>query len=116
MQEVLNLIGYDIGGTKIGIGIGNSNGEIYAKARIENKDTKPETVLPQMVTTTLDLLNKANLAIKDIKAFGISSPSPADIPNGIMRADRPCRAGRCRERRQLRHAGGVVFRSRPRQP
>lgn len=84
MQEVLNLIGYDIGGTKIGIGIGNSNGEIYAKARIENKDTKPEAVLPQMVTTTLDLLNKANLAIKDIKAFGISSPSPADIPNGIM--------------------------------
>ena len=35
MQEVLNLIGYYIGGTKIGIGIGNSNGEIYAKARIE---------------------------------------------------------------------------------
>ena len=36
MQEVLNLIGYEIGGTKIGIGIGNSNGDISAKARMDN--------------------------------------------------------------------------------
>ena len=84
MQEVLNLIGYDIGGTKIGIGVGNSAGKIFAKARLDNKDTDPAVILPQLVEVTKKLLAEANLTIADITAFGISSPSPADILNGII--------------------------------
>jgi glucokinase len=84
MREAFPVLGYDIGGTKIGICLADSNGKILGKDRIENKDTYPEEILPQMVETGNRLIAEAGLKNSDVRALGISSPSPADIPNGII--------------------------------
>ena len=54
-QEKL-VLGFDVGGTKIGVGLGSSEGRILGKARIENVDTYPEDVLPQMVAEAKKLV------------------------------------------------------------
>lgn len=84
MQKPVYLIGYDIGGTKIAIAIGDSTGKILGKERLDNINTDPAVILPRMAEITLDLIDRAGMKISDFTAFGISSPSPADIPNGII--------------------------------
>lgn len=78
------FLGFDVGGTKIGIGLVTEDGKLLGFDRIENKDTKPEDILPLMVKISNELLAKNALQASDIAAFGISSPGPADIPNGII--------------------------------
>ncbi len=85
MQQKL-VLGFDIGGTKIGIGVGTREGQILAKGRIENVDTYPEDVLPQMVEMSKNLVREAGSEINEVAAFGISAPFPADPVNGIMTA------------------------------
>lgn len=86
MSQVKFVLGFDIGGTKIGIGLGSSLGNILGKARIENVDSYPEVVLPQMVEESKKLVAQAGLKLSEIAAFGISAPFPADAVNGIMTA------------------------------
>lgn len=78
------LIGYDIGGTKLGIGIGTSEGKIIDSFRIPNRNTDPNEILPLMVTETKRMIEKASLKVEDFAAFGISAPFPADAAKGIM--------------------------------
>ena len=78
------LIGFDIGGTKIGIGLGTVDGVIVQSDRIDNKNTDPAVVLPRLAAIAKELMAKENITGKDVLAFGISTPSPADIPNGII--------------------------------
>ncbi|MFA7231390.1 MAG: ROK family protein [Victivallaceae bacterium] len=84
MSEIFPVLGYDIGGTKIAASLILSDGRILGKARIENKDTKPEKILPELVETGKLLIKEAGLTCRQVKAIGIASPSPADIPNGII--------------------------------
>ena len=84
-QEKL-VLGFDVGGTKIGVGLGSSEGRILGKARIENVDTYPDDILPQMVDEAKKLVSGAGLKMEQIAAFGISAPFPADPVNGIMTA------------------------------
>ena len=84
-QEKL-VLGFDVGGTKIGVGLGSSEGRILGKARIENVDTYPDDILPQMVEEAKKLVAGAGLKMEQIAAFGISAPFPADPVNGIMTA------------------------------
>ncbi len=86
MKEKMNLLGYDVGGTKIVVSLGSSDGRLLGSARIENKDTHPEDILPQMVSLSRKLVKDAGMTLKDVRAFGVSCPGPADIPNGIMTA------------------------------
>ncbi len=78
--------GFDIGGTKIGIGIVSESGRLIASERFDNIDTKPEDVLPALAEKTKKMLSDNNINFSDIPAFGISAPGPADIPNGILTA------------------------------
>ena len=78
--------GFDIGGTKIGIGIVSESGKLIASDRFDNIDTKPEDVLPLLAEKTKKMLADNNINPADIPAFGISAPGPADIPNGILTA------------------------------
>lgn len=84
MAEERIFLGFDIGGTKIGIGIISESGKFIAGDRIENKDTRPEDILPLLVEKTNKLFADNNLTKEDIVSFGISSPGPADYANGIM--------------------------------
>ena len=86
MSQPVYLLGYDVGGTKIVVSLGTSDGKILGTQRIENKDTYPDVILPLMVETSKKLVSEAGIQLSDIRAFGISTPGPADIPNGIMTA------------------------------
>lgn len=76
--------GFDIGGTKIGIGIVSESGKLIASDRIDNVNTKPEDILPVLAAKTKQMIADNNIAMSDIPSFGISAPGPADIPNGIL--------------------------------
>ncbi len=86
MKDYFTVLGYDIGGTKLGVGLVRSDGKLLGQARIENKDTRPEEILPQMVSEGLRLITDSGLTKNDVRAIGISAPCPADIPNGILTA------------------------------
>lgn len=86
MNNASYLLGYDVGGTKIVVSLGTVDGKILGTRRIENKDTYPDVILPLMVETSRELVKNAGISMNDVRAFGISTPGPADIPNGIMTA------------------------------
>lgn len=78
--------GFDIGGTKIGIGIVSESGKLIASDRVDNVDTKPGDILPLLAEKTKKMLADNNIKKENIPSFGISAPGPADIPNGILTA------------------------------
>lgn len=78
------LLGFDIGGTKLGIGLGDSSGKILGSIRLNNINTDPKEVLPQMAAKSRQLAKEAGVEFSDIAAFGISAPFPADAVRGIM--------------------------------
>ncbi len=84
MQKVITVLGYDIGGTKIAASLGQSDGKMLASRRIDNLDTRPEDILPQLAQAARDMVAEAGITMEDVAAVGIDSPSPADIPNGII--------------------------------
>ncbi len=84
MSTSAYLLGIDIGGTKLGVGLGTADGAILGNERIDNRNTRPEVILPQIAAIAKKLIAQAGLTAGDVLAFGISSPSPADIPNGII--------------------------------
>ena len=86
MSQEKMVLGFDVGGTKIGIGLGGADGRLAGKARIENLNTYPEEVLPKMVSEAKRLVAEVGLSMADVAAFGISAPFPADPANGIMTA------------------------------
>ena len=78
------LLGFDIGGTKLGIGLGTDSGELLGTARRDNRNTDPAEVLPWMASEARRLVREAGLQMSDVAAFGISAPFPADAARGIM--------------------------------
>ena len=78
------MLGFDIGGTKIGIGLGDHNGNLLATSRRDNRDTDPAEVLPWMANEARKLVAQAGLQMSDVASFGISAPFPADAARGIM--------------------------------
>ena len=80
------LLGFDIGGTKIGIGLGDENGKLLGQRRIANIDTDPGEILPRMLGDARELAAEAGVKVSDIAAFGISAPFPADARRGILLA------------------------------
>lgn len=79
-----SLLGIDIGGTKLGLGLGDENGNIFSSRYRDNRDTSPDEVLPWIVAEAKSLAAENNLTLDDIEAFGISAPFPADAVRGIM--------------------------------
>lgn len=84
MSQEKFVLGFDIGGTKLGIGLGSDQGRLLGKARIENVNTRPEDVLPKAAAEAKRLVEEAGMKMSDIAAFGISAPFPADAAKGIM--------------------------------
>ena len=48
MQKDKILLGFDVGGTKLGIGLGTASGRILGEYRMPNVNTRPEEVLPHI--------------------------------------------------------------------
>ena len=83
----MNIIGIDFGGTKIAVSLGDTEGRVRGGVRLDNRNSKPEVILPGIVRAIEKLTADAGLAAGDIGCFGISTPSPADIPNGAVRVE-----------------------------
>lgn len=84
MADKAIVLGYDVGGTKIGIGLCSSDGKILGKHRVENKDSDPNEILPLLVKHGQEIVAEHGLKMSDVRGFGISSPGAADVKNGIM--------------------------------
>ena len=78
------LAGIDIGGTKIGIGLGDESGKLFGSSYRDNRDTDPADILPWIVSEIKRLAEVAGTTVDKIDAFGISAPFPADAARGIM--------------------------------
>ncbi|MCB1107639.1 MAG: ROK family protein [Chlamydiia bacterium] len=73
----MNLIGIDIGGTKVSICLGDSDGTIRVSRRIETKSLGgSETGLPILVEAIGHLLRDENLELEEIQGIGLAAPGP----------------------------------------
>ena len=84
MQKDRILLGFDVGGTKLGIGLGTASGRIIGEYRMPNVNTRAEEVLPHIAEEAQKMIRANGLDMKDVEAFGISAPFPADAKKGIM--------------------------------
>lgn len=80
------ILGYDIGGTKIAVALMMNDGKVITSERFDNMDTDPEKMLPKLAECGLSMLKTAGISSSAVPGIGISTPSPADIPNGIITA------------------------------
>lgn len=84
-NEAGAVLGFDIGGTKIAVGVCSTDGRILASERVPSgAQAEYGQVLPQLVATAQQVIRKAELAMDDIRACGICAPGPLDIPRGRM--------------------------------
>jgi glucokinase len=86
MSNNFKLFGIDIGGTKIVISLGTSDGKILGSKRIPSHGRGPDEVMPELFAAGHQLLKEANMTSEQLQAIGIGAPAPADIPNGILTA------------------------------
>lgn len=81
----MNIIGIDIGGTKISACLGDEKGKIKLSKRIL---TQPlggsKKGIKAMFDLVREVLKETHVDIKDVKAIGISSPGPIDYKAGKM--------------------------------
>ena len=72
----MNLLGIDIGGTKMALSIGNEQGEICVDQRFPTNANDPQATLTRAVEVAEELIVRAGLTREQIDAVGISSPGP----------------------------------------
>lgn len=73
----MDLIGVDIGGSKVSICLGDSEGNIHASIRVATSMLGgPETGLPKLVELIGHLLRDENIEIEDIQGIGLAVPGP----------------------------------------
>jgi len=72
----MNLLGIDIGGTKIAVCIGDEKGHLKVDQRFPTDANDPQATLSRAVEVAEELIEKAGLTIEQIDAIGVSSPGP----------------------------------------
>jgi len=79
------VIGVDIGGTNIKIGILTKQGKIIQKTSIPtNPKEGPEKIIKRVCSRIKDLCNERKIKISDIIRIGIGCPGPLDSKRGII--------------------------------
>lgn len=72
----MNLLGIDIGGTKIAVCVGDENGNVQVDQRFPTDAHNPQPTLEKAVAVAEELIEKAGFAIEQIDAVGVTSPGP----------------------------------------
>lgn len=84
-KESRVLLGIDIGGTAVKIGIVNEAYEIIAQTSIPTDAKRPyEQVIADMGQAALKLLAKNGYEIRDCLGVGVGSPGTVDSKNGVV--------------------------------
>lgn len=85
ISENFNVLGVDIGGTKIALCITDTNGEVFASDRIDMASY--EEVLPQIIEKSKKMAEKASIPWSEIRSCGVCAPGPLDMAGGkIMKS------------------------------
>jgi len=78
------ILGLDIGGTKIGIILGTTKGEVYARQAFPTHTERGfQPVFDEMVDTAEELLKKSS---SHVAAVSVSIGGPLEILNGIIKS------------------------------
>ena len=77
-------LGFDIGGTKIAISLGNTRGRLIGSSRVVSRDKTPDEVLPEIVKAGRKLISDHGYSGLDLRAIGIGAPAPMDIRKGTI--------------------------------
>ena len=70
-----NVLGIDIGGTKIAVCLANEKGEILGSERFPSTKTCEEAV-DRIASLANDLLEMKEMTMADVACCGISAPGP----------------------------------------
>lgn len=84
-MDKMNLLGYDIGGTKCAVVLGSTAGEdveILGRQVVATGGREPDAVLTDMARMARGLLSKAGKSARDIAGLGISCGGPLDSASG----------------------------------
>lgn len=77
------LLGFDIGGTKCAVVLGDMSGAPVDKVKFATK-TGFDAVWPELIAATRELLAKNQLTVEDIVAVGVSCGGPLDAKRGVV--------------------------------
>lgn len=85
MTSTRPIVGIDLGGTNMQIGVVDSAGSILGTNRKKTQaDEGMERVLERIVRGVAGACEVAGVAVKDLAGVGIGAPSPVDAPNGLV--------------------------------
>lgn len=80
-----NILGIDLGGTKVYAALFDENGAILGKARNKTEAEKGDAaVFERIVKTGMEAVDASGTAVRDIIAVGIGSPGPLDYETGYI--------------------------------
>lgn len=78
-------IGIDIGGTKIAIGLVNSQGTIAAQATLPTDlSIDPDEMISRVATAAIQLLNEHDISNSSIAGIGVGAPGPLNTKTGVI--------------------------------
>lgn len=81
----MDLVGIDVGGTKVSVCLGNEEGTIIAHKRIATSTLGgPDTGLPKLVELVGHLLRDQNIELTDIRGIGVALPGPVSVKEGVL--------------------------------
>ena len=78
------LVGIDLGGTNIAVGVVDENNAIIARATSKTKVDSPEQVADAMAETARAALANAGLTLDDVPWVGLGSPGTINKATGII--------------------------------
>ncbi len=79
------IVGIDLGGTNIQIGIVSPERQILGRAKLKTKaDQGYDAVLDRITSGITDACAEAKLTLADIAAIGIGAPGPIDPNTGVV--------------------------------
>ncbi len=81
----MNILGVDIGGTKISVCVGTQKGNVLHSKRIPTVfvDT-PEAGLHKIKELAYEIFSETQIDIDSIEVVGTSVPGPVDVANGLL--------------------------------
>ncbi|MDT8391608.1 MAG: ROK family protein [Lentisphaeria bacterium] len=79
------ILGIDVGGTKIAVCVGDSQGNILASERVHGGAQRPyNDVIPELCDLAHHVVKKAGFSMADIPVCGLSTPGPINLSRGII--------------------------------
>ena len=81
----MNILGIDVGGTKISICLADKHGKIYASKKLITTELgHPDQGLKILVTFIKEFTCEQGSGIEDIQAIGLAVPGPVCLKKELM--------------------------------